>query len=163
VITMADIEAIFQRHRWSYARTEDGHLATSFDGVLILLMLEPEGVVKLAAMVFQATGSERGAMQARAAAVDTFLDAVNRVELGGRFAFDRDHAAVFFSTAVRLVGGPGDDLRLGQAIAFTVSAVRAVGPVVRDLVRGRLSLTQALDILNRAVAEQERERRRRSA
>ncbi len=119
--------------------------------------------VRLASVAFHAAATERRAMQARASDLDTFLGAVNRAESDGRFEYDRERATIFYSTVVSLTGEPFDDVRLGRAIALTVSAVRAIGPIVRDLVRGQLSLQQALDILNRAVAESERERRRRSA
>lgn len=163
MITTADIEAIFRRHEWSYALTEDGRIATNFDGVVILLIIEAGDQVRLASVAFHAAATERRAMQARASDLDTFLGAVNRAETDGRFEYDRERATIFYSTVVSLTGEPFDDVRLGRAIALTVSAVRAIGPIVRDLVRGQLSLQQALDILNRAVAESERERRRRSA
>jgi hypothetical protein len=163
MITTGDIEAIFRRHEWKYALTQDGRIATNFDGVVILLTIEAGDQVRLASIAFHAVATERRAMQARASDLDTFLGAVNRTETGGRFEYDREGATVFYSTVVPLTGEPFDDVRLGRGIALTVSAVRAIGPVLRDLVRGQVSLQQALDILNRAVAEAERERRWRSA
>jgi hypothetical protein len=163
VITTADLEAIFRRHEWSYALTNDGRVVTNFDGVVILLSIEAGDQVMLASVAFHATATERRAMQARARDLDTFLGAVNRAETDGRFEHDRERATIFYSTAVSLTGEPFDDVRLGRAIALTVSAVRAIGPIVRGLVRGQVSLQQALAILNRAVVEAERERRRRSA
>jgi hypothetical protein len=163
MVAVADVEAIFRRHGWSYALTEDGRIATNFDGVGILLTVDAGELVRLASVAFRAAATERRAMQAHANDLDTFLAAVNRVEPEGHFELDRTRATVFYATVVTLGGGAQDDQRLGRSIALTVSAVRAIGSVVRDLVRGRLTLQQTLDILNRAVAEAERERRRRSA
>jgi hypothetical protein len=58
--------------------------------------------------------------------------------------------AVFFFTAAPLNGGGQDFALLSSAIGLTISAAQHLGPVIARLVRGQLSLDDALEALRRA-------------
>lgn len=157
MVTTAYIQGIFRRHGWSYEVDEDGDIRTGFAGVRMMIFIRPNGV-RVATIVFRARGREIQSMQARARDVELVLAAINTAATDGYFEYD--HAdAVFYSTAVALTGsGSQDEAMLVHGLQLTVSAFRGVGPVVGRLVRGQITLQQALDVVDRAIREAQRHR-----
>lgn len=164
MVTTASIEQIFRRRGWPY-RLESGFIVTSVEGVPLVIGVAGNGQdVMIGAPVYVARGANLRAFQAHIGDLDTFLSHFAAQMAGSmRFEITRDHDSVLFRTIVRLSGGAQDDAQLAQGIVFTVAVAQALRPLVEGIVHGQISAWQAIDILDRAIAEAEREMRRRSA
>lgn len=157
MVTTAYIQGIFQRHGWSYQVDDDGDIRTGFDGVPMVLFVRPAGV-RAATIVFRARGREAQALQARGRDVEMVLAAINAVATDGYFEYDHEDA-VFFSTAVPMTGGGAqDEALLIHGLQLTVSAFKGVGPIIARLVRGQITLQQALETIDRAARDAHRGR-----
>jgi hypothetical protein len=157
VVTTAYIQGIFRRHGWSYQVDDDGDIRTGFDGVPLIIFVQPNGV-RIATIVFRASGREIQAMRARSREMELVLASINTVATDGYFEFDHDDA-VFYSTAIPLTGsGSQDEARLMHGLQLAVAAYKGVGVVIARLVRGQITMQQALEVIERAVRDSQRGR-----
>jgi hypothetical protein len=165
MVTMSDVERAFQRRGWSYERTANGNIGTSFDGVPMIIGVPPNGAgAIIGSGIYLARGGSRQAFQAHAGALDTFLaNFTARITASVEFQIDRDEDSVIVYTFVPLSGGTQDDAALARGIAFTVATVKVLSPVVEALALGQVTARQAINALDNALAEAERQMRRRSA
>lgn len=165
MVTIADVERAFRRRGWSYELTGNGNIGTSFDGVPMIIGVPPNspGAI-IGSGVYLARGANLRAFQAHAGEVDTFLENfTSRITAGVEFQIERDADSVIIYTFVLLSGGAQDDDALAHGIAFTVTVVKVLSPVVEALALGQATARQAISALDSAIAEAEREMRRRSA
>jgi hypothetical protein len=151
-LTIASVVAIFQRHGWRYQLLDNERLGTSFDGVRMIIGVEPRHeIVTLLAPVFLAQPSNRRASQLHARDVDTFLSAVNRLLPLGAYIHELEEGNIYYLLPIPASGGTLDEDDLVQAIALAVVQVKVFGSVVAQLVSGQVSLDQALGALKRLV------------
>jgi hypothetical protein len=135
--TLGDIEEIFRRQRWSYG-VEGGLVVAGFEGVPLVIGAESNGA-RVATIVFRGRVTP-----ARAAELQTFLNAVNQAQPRGYLEYDRSRDTIFFWTLATLTGGSADDRRLADAIKLAVLAAKGAGGMVALLATGQITLTQAL-------------------
>jgi hypothetical protein len=158
VVTTAYIQGIFRRHRWNYQVDDDGDVHTGFDGVPMIIFVRPDGV-RVATIVYRAPDRERQIMQARGRDLELMLASINTIVTDGYLEYNHDDA-VYFSTAVAMTGsGAQDEAMLVHALQITVLAFKGVGPAVAQLVRGQITVQQALDAIDQAVRDANRNRR----
>ena len=154
-LTIGDLERIFQRQGWRYERHGD-RITSRFNGVPMMLGIEPEHQVLVIAVPLYIAGSNRHASQAHEREVDTFLAAVNHAVPVGSFARDVRAGDIYYTLGIPTSNGQLDDETLAAAISLAVSTVRALNPIVNDLIMGRISLNAALNGLQRAINEARR-------
>jgi hypothetical protein len=70
----------------------------------------------------------------------------------GSYIRDVEEGDIYYMLAISAPGATLDDDVLKHAITLTVAQVKVFGPVVADLVSGRITLNQALDALKQMVA-----------
>jgi hypothetical protein len=157
-VNITDVERIFQRNNWPYDLV-NGRIATVADGVPLLIGVEPNGwAVRVMTIVYRPAAADQRAMRTRSRDLDTFLGAVNRAAPEGMFDNDHQREAVFYSISLPLSGTARDDRVLAAALVRAVAAVQLVGPMIEALVRGEITLSQALAITHQAVDEMRRRR-----
>lgn len=145
-LTIEDIAAIFERRAWHYEVVE-GHLVSAFDGVLMVLGVEPtQRMVRVLVPLAPGKGVE-GYVAPRAdaelSAAIYMLSANYGLPLG---AFTRDHrdGEIRFESAILLPEGVPGDEQIERAILIAVTAVLHHGPAIAKLLTGRMALKQAL-------------------
>lgn len=165
MVTIADVEAVFKKHRWNYQMTQGGNLVSGFDGITVGVGVNPSAqVIVIFAPVYIAEGAEAASLQAHAGDVDSFLMTfASRISSAEEFTIERDAQSVFVHSTIHVRGTLLDEGQFLRALGFTVTAASVLSPFVRALALGQTTLRQALDVLNRVIEEIERERRRRSA
>jgi hypothetical protein len=157
---MVDIERIFRRQGWHYNLTEEDSLATDFNGVVMLIEVEEGGqAFDITAGVFITNDANRQTAINHGHEVDSFLAAVNYLITDARYYRIRDTGTVIYTSHMRVPTGRLDDIILARAIANAVDAAQTFAPMIEDMIHERLTLPQALDILDRARdAVEERQR-----
>lgn len=145
-LDLTTLEAIFRRQGWHYQIAE-GRLATSFDGVVMLLAVDEEREIVLIEVPITPGRGMSGYIEPRPeaeAAVAIYLLAANyQLALG---AFSRDHhdGEIRFECNIPVLGTLLSDAQLQLAILVTVAAVASFAPTINELLTGRIPLWQAL-------------------
>jgi hypothetical protein len=139
-LSLQDVERIFQQHRWNYRMTDE-LLFTIFEDVpMVFLADEDRNILMLFSQVVPEEGSAR---PEASASTQTYLLAANyRLALG---TFSRDHrdGEIRYENS-QLVIGPLSDEQVQIMIAAATGAVERHGPVIVNLLAGRMNLNQAL-------------------
>lgn len=155
MVTTSYVQSIFRRHRWSYQVDEDGDIHTGFDGVPMIIFVRPGGI-RVATIVYRATGREQQSMQTRGRDVSMLLAAINTIMSDGYLEYDQQET-VYFSTPVAMTGNEAqDEALLVHGLQLTVLAAKGVGPVIYQIVTGQLTAQQALEAIDRAVRDANR-------
>lgn len=154
-LTIGDIERIFHRQGWRYERHGD-RITTVFDGVPMLLGIEPEHQVVVIVVPLYVAGANHRASQAHDRDVDTFLSAVNYEVQVGAFMRDTRTGDIFYTLGIPTSNGRIDDEALASGIELAVNTVQALNPIVDGLIKGQITLNAALDTLQRAINESNR-------
>jgi hypothetical protein len=151
-LDIADIERIFRRQGWRYNVTEDGELATNFNGVVMLIEVEEEcPAFDISAGVFITNEANRHVALEHHREVDSFLAAVNYFISDARYYRNRTTGTVIYTSHTHVRHGRLHDITMARALANAVDAVRTFSHMIDDLIHARLTLPHALDTLERAV------------
>lgn len=157
-MSIEDVERIFQRHHWPYDLV-NGRVSALADGVPLLIGVGPGArEVIVMTIAYRPSASDQRAMRTRSRDLDTFLGAVNRAAPDGTFDNDHLREAVFYWIVFPFTGTTQDDRLLAAAMTRVVAAAQLVGPMIEALVRGEITLTQALAITQQAVDQMRRGR-----
>lgn len=157
-MNITDVVRVFQRNGWPYDLVNE-RVSTVADGVPLLIGVESSGgEVIVMTIAYRPSASDQRAMRTRVREVDTFLGAVNRAAPDGTFDNDHQREAVFYFIVVPFTGTAQDDRLLAAAMVRAVGAAQLVGPLIEALVRGEITLSQALAITQQAAEEMRRRR-----
>src|SRR5262249_47737017 len=124
-----------------------GHIISAFDGVLMVLGVEPtQRLVRLLVPLAPGKGTDgyvAPRTEAELATAVYMLSANYGLALG---AFTRDHrdGEIRFESGILVPEGAKGDDELERAILIAVMAVMQHGPSIVQLLTGRASLKQAL-------------------
>jgi len=154
-LTIAIVERIFQRNRWRYELVR-GRILTQFNGVPMLIGVDArrEIVVLVTPLYMADDGDHLG--RARGQDIDTFLAAVNYVLPFGTYVREVATSNILYTLSISAEGGVVDEDELKGAVAFVVSTIKTFGSAVDALVKGLLTLDQALAALQHAINEMRR-------
>src|SRR5262245_31763442 len=154
-LTIAIVEQIFQRNRWCYELVR-GRMLTQFNGVPMLIGVDARGetIVLVTPLYLADKGDRLGG--SREQDVDTFLAAVNYVLPFGTYVREVASSNILYTLSISAHGGAVDEDELKGALAFVVSTIKTFGSAVDAMVKGLLTLDQALAALQHALIEMRR-------
>jgi hypothetical protein len=154
-LTIGLVERIFQHNRWRYELVRD-RILTQFNGVPMLIGVDTrrETVVLITPLYMEDEGARLG--RARAQDVDTFLAAVNSLLPFGTYVREIATSNILYTLTVAAGGGMLDEDELKGAIAFVVGTIKTFGSAVDAMIKGLLTLDQALAALQHAISEMRR-------
>lgn len=145
-LTLASIEAIFQRHQWRYTRMEDG-LLTSFENVTMVFFVDEErqtAIVQVPVVPGRGMTGYRPLRPSAEHDACVYLMGRNFYILLGRYCRDHLDGEIRFTVAMPVSGSMLVDDQLEHAILASVGTVTRDAAILNALLTGAMPLAQAL-------------------